>query len=206
MNSLSLTHKINRYLLLLAALLISLVAGYGIDATVKDKSRRNVLQATKNVALVAISGATAIVTSSASANAVNELAACPPRSQNCIRTTWTAPSGTQDVTGKALELFKSYPIKGQSDIDKGGWTIIKDGSDDGTIRLEFKSGIGNFAKFFNGGKPFVDDVSVLVTGNTIDIRSSSRIGDSDLSVNQKRLQYLATKAREIGWDAPDPKY
>ena len=110
------------------------------------------------------------------------------------------------MADKVLELLKSYPLEGQSDIDKGGWTIVKEGSDDGSILLEYKSGIGNFAKFFNGGKPFVDDFTVQVTGNTIDIRSASRIGDSDLGVNQKRLQYLVTKAREMGWDAPDPKY
>jgi Protein of unknown function (DUF1499) len=203
MKSLSRTSLFNGFLIVLVALLTSPVDSYGIASDVKDTSRRNVLQVTKNVALVVASGATTIIASSASAS---EIAACPPRSQNCIRTTWTASSGTKDVTGKVLELFRSYPVEGQSDIDKGGWTIVKDGSDDGTIRLEFKSGIGNFAKFFNGGKPFVDDVTVVVTGNAIDIRSASRIGDSDLGVNQKRLQFLVTKAREMGWDAPDPKY
>jgi hypothetical protein len=206
MNNFSLTAKINAFLLLFAAVLISPVESYGIDGTVKETTRRNLLQTAKNIALVAVSGGTAIVSSSSSVNAASEIEACPPRSQNCIRTTWTAPTGSKDVPGKVLELFRSYPVEGQSDIDKGGWTIIKDGSDDGTIRLEYKSGIGNFAKFFNGGKPFVDDVTILVDGNTIDIRSSSRIGDSDIGVNQKRLQYLVAKAREIGWDAPDPKY
>ena len=206
MNGLSVTSKVYVFWLLFAAVLMSLVASYGIDSTVKDASRRNALQTTKNIALITFSGGTAIVASSASASAANEIAACPPRSQNCVRTTWMAPTGTNDVASKVLELFKSYPIDGQNDIDKGGWTIVKDGGDDGIISLEYKSGIGNFAKYFNGGKPFVDDVTILVSGSTIDIRSRSRVGDSDLDVNQKRLQYLVTKARELGWDAPDPKY
>ena len=206
MNRHILASKIPGFVLVLSALLSSPVVGYGIDSTAKATTRRNLINTVQNVALVAVSGATAIIASSASANAANEITACPPRSQNCIRTTWTVPTGTKDVADKVLELLKSYPLEGQSDIDKGGWTIVKEGSDDGSILLEYKSGIGNFAKFFNGGKPFVDDFTVQVTGNTIDIRSASRIGDSDLGVNQKRLQYLVTKAREMGWDAPDPKY
>ena len=34
-----------------------------------------------------------------------------------------------------------------------------------------------------GGKPFVDDLEVLVGGDSVSVRSSSRIGDSDLGVN-----------------------
>ena len=107
-------------------------------------------------------------------------------------------------TNTVLDLFKSYPQEGQSDVDKGGWTIVS--ADDSTIRIEYKSGIGNFAKYFNGGKPFIDDVIVSVSDGVVNIRSSSRVGESDFNVNQKRLQYLAAKARTMGWDAPDPVY
>ena len=209
------TNKIHGFfiastVLVLAAALVSPVDSYGIQRSAQastTSSRRNLFQAAKNVAIVAVSGTSVNFLSSPSiANAASEIAACPPRSQNCIRTTWTAPTGTKDVTTTVLNLFKSYPIEGQNDIDKGGWTMVQDGSNDGTIRLEYKSGLGNFAKFFNGGKPFVDDVIIQVAGNTIDIRSASRIGDSDLGVNQKRLQFLVAKARDMGWDVPDPKY
>ena len=206
------TRKIHARAIVLAAVLLSSVDSYGIERSVQDSvamSRRNLLlQTTKNVAVITVSGASAILPFVASTDAVtgNEIAACPPRSQNCIRTKWTAPTGSKDVTAAVLDLFKSYPLEGQSDIDKGGWTVVQDGSDGDAIRLEFKSGVGNFAKFFNGGKPFVDDVTILVTGNAIDIRSASRIGESDLGVNQKRLQFLVAKARAMGWDAPDPSY
>lgn len=207
------TYKIHGFILASVVLMLALISpvdSYGIQKPVQDSdtsSRRNLLQAVKTAAIVVVSGSSANFLSSASVHAAaSDIAACPPRSQNCIRTTWTAPTGTKDVTGTVLDLFKSYPMEGQGDIDKGGWTVAKDGTDDGVIRFEYKSGIGNFAKFFNGGKPFVDDVAIQVTGNTVDIRSASRIGDSDLGVNQKRLQFLVTKARDMGWDAPDPKY
>jgi Protein of unknown function (DUF1499) len=190
------------------AAFVKIVESYGIGKITKDTSRRNLFQTTKSVAMIALSGTIAIVSSSVSVEAATDpSAACPPRSQNCIRTTWKAPSGTQDVYDSVLQLFESYPQDGQSEVDKGGWTIIEDDSKDKMLRLEYKSGIGNFAKFFNGGKPFIDDVVVqVVDSSVIEIRSSSRIGESDLGVNQKRLQFLVTKARELGWDAPDPKY
>lgn len=68
-------------------------------------------------------------------------------------------------------------------------------------KYEFKSGIGNFAKFFNGGKPFIDDFEVEVNDN-VQIRSSSRIGDSDFGVNAKRINYVADKLKAKGWTAP----
>ena len=47
-------------------------------------------------------------------------------------------------------------------MDGGGWAIVKDDLDgSGTAALEYKSaGTGFFAKAFNGGKPFVDDLKV----------------------------------------------
>jgi uncharacterized protein (DUF1499 family) len=190
------------------AVSISKVECYGMQKVSNDRSPYDLFQTTKKVGTVALSGTIAMTSSSESAEtATNQLPACPPRSQNCIRTTWKAPSGTKDVHAIVLQLFKSYPHEGQSDVDKGGWTIVEDGSNNNMLRLEYKSGIGMFAKLFNGGKPFIDDVVVLVVDNSVvQIRSSSRIGKSDLGVNQKRLQFLATKAREMGWDVPDPKY
>ena len=73
---------------------------------------------------------------------------------------------------------------------------------DGYARLEFKSGIGNFAKFLNGGKPFVDDLELQLSDGGLAVKSASRVGDSDLGVNAKRLNYIAAKLREKGWTAP----
>ena len=76
----------------------------------------------------------------------------------------------------------------------------------GKTRIEFASGLGMFAKLMNGNKPFIDDLEIEVSGNVIQLRSSSRIGQSDLGVNQKRLKFLASKARALGWEVPEPKY
>ena len=73
----------------------------------------------------------------------------------------------------------------------------------GYARLEFRSGLGNMARFFNGGKPFVDDLELSVEDGFACIRSSSRVGDSDLGVNKKRVNFIAAALRSSGWDAPD---
>ena len=136
---------------------------------------------------------------------------CPKGSKNCIRTTWTPPSGTssQSAVQTVLDVLNAYPQAGQQDIDKGGWTIISNdlSGSSKTAAVEYKSGIGNFAKFFNGGKPFVDDLTLeLDNDGVVQVKSSSRIGESDLGVNQKRLQYLAASLGEKGWTVPEPSY
>jgi hypothetical protein len=107
----------------------------------------------------------------------------------------------------------AYPQEGQEDgkVDGGGYTIISDtlnssgsssSSGGGSIVLEYKSsGKGFFAKGFNGGKPFVDDLIVESSGNgTFEFRSSSRIGDSDFGVNSKRLSYIGGLLKGKGWN------
>lgn len=76
-----------------------------------------------------------------------------------------------------------------------------------TVSLEYKSGIGKFAKFFNGGKPFVDDLKLAIgSDGAVAVKSSSRVGDSDFEVNKKRLSYFVASLRKEGWAAPDPSY
>ena len=155
--------------------------------------------------IIAAAGASAVVVNPAFANAA--LPACSSRG-NCIRTEWTPPSGMdKDAAIASLrKALESYPQEGQNSVDLGGWTVVDDFAD-GSGRVEFKSGIGNFAKFFNGGKPFIDDLKFEVAENgVVAVRSSSRVGDSDLGVNQKRLNFLVSKLREAGWSAPDPVY
>ena len=99
--------------------------------------------------------------------------------------------------------------EGQADVDKGGWTIVSDdlAGSSGRAAVEYRSGIGNFAKFLNGGKPFVDDLVLeLADGGAVAVRSSSRVGDSDFKVNQKRLQYLGKALQAKGWSVPEPTY
>jgi uncharacterized protein (DUF1499 family) len=67
--------------------------------------------------------------------------------------------------------------------------------------VEYRSsGKGFFAKTFNGGKPFVDDLNVEVDGSgNVQVRSQSRVGDSDFGVNKKRVDYLAAGLKGKGW-------
>lgn len=58
------------------------------------------------------------------------------------------------------------------------------------------------AKFFNGGKPFVDDLEFNVEEAGVCVRSSSRVGDSDFGVNAKRVNFIAADLSKRGWEAP----
>ena len=93
-------------------------------------------------------------------------------------------------------------------MDLRGWTIVEDDlAKSGTARVEYRSGLGNFAKFLNGGKPFVDDLKVeIADSGAVEIRSASRVGESDLDVNRKRLQFLKKGVVAAGWSAPEPSY
>ena len=143
-----------------------------------------------------------------------ELKPCPKGSRNCFSTastdatkvaTWSFPKGaTRDAALKQLSaVVDGYPQEGQSGVDLGGWSFADDQfAATGYARLEFKSGIGNLAKFFNGGKPFIDDLEFNVESTGVCIRSASRVGDSDFGVNAKRVNWIANELRQKGWDAP----
>ena len=92
----------------------------------------------------------AAVTVAGLSNPANAIEACPKGSSNCIRTTWTPPSGTskKDAIQQVKAVLDSYPQEGQNKADLGGWSIAEDSGD--KLRVEFKSGIGTFAKFLNG--------------------------------------------------------
>ena len=137
----------------------------------------------------------------------------PKGSSNAIRTTWTAPStvtSAQQAAADVQAAFEDYPQKGQSGVDKGGWQVADGSLESGKFRVEFTSGSGIFAKLLNGGQGFKDDVLVEIQGDDIpwraEVRSSSRMGKSDLGVNQKRLQFFVDRMREKGWEAPTPEY
>jgi len=136
----------------------------------------------------------------------NALELCPPKANNCVRTVWTPPAGTskEDAISALRDVINAYPQEGQSDVDGGGWSIAEDDlSGSGAARVEYKSsGKGNFAKFFNGGKPFVDDLKLEVeSSGTVQVKSQSRVGDSDFGVNKKRVDYLAAGLRAKGWQS-----
>ena len=195
-----------RFTGLIVSLFAASAAAYNIESRSSVSSRRDVFRsiagATAGAAFVVAAGGVA----PAPANAIE---ACPKGSNNCIRTTWTPPSSMKkdDAVASLKSVITAYPQEGQDKADLGGWTIVEDNFSSGSARVEYKSGIGNFAKFFNGGKPFIDDLILEIADNgTVEVRSSSRVGDSDLGVNQKRLNYLVADLRKAGWTAPEPAY
>merc|ERR1712032_801522 len=63
---------------------------------------------------------------------------------------WKWPSGVQrsDAIATLKEVILAYPKEGQDDVDKGGWKLVVDQlADKGYARIEYTSGIGNFAFF-----------------------------------------------------------
>jgi len=139
---------------------------------------------------------------------------CKPDANNCFSTAsagknkiapWKWPVGNtrDDAIATLKAVVSAYPKEGQDGVDAGGWSFAVDQlGDKGYARLEFLSGIGNFARFLNGGKPFVDDFEISVGDDTVNIKSSSRVGDSDFWVNGKRINYIAAALRAKGWTAP----
>jgi hypothetical protein len=193
------------YSLAIACLAVGTTTALTSNANNNAPSRRAFFQK----AAVTAAAASAAVLLPVSAAQAAALDACPPKSQNCIRTTWTPPEGTSKAKMAAAvkDVLTAYPQEGQNKVDLGGWQIVEDGLENGTsARVEYTSGLGNFAKFLNGNKPFVDDLKIEITDKTVELRSSSRIGESDLGVNQKRLAYLATAIKAMGWEAAEPKY
>mmetsp|Transcript_22535 Transcript_22535/g.54476 ORF Transcript_22535/g.54476 Transcript_22535/m.54476 type:complete len:192 (-) Transcript_22535:441-1016(-) len=156
----------------------------------------------------AVSNTLASIVAVSLPGAANAIQACPPGSKNCVRQTWTPPSSTSaaDAVSQLRDALNAYPQEGQDDgkVDGGGYTIVSDslGSGGGSISVEYRSsGKGTFAKLFNGGKPFVDDLMVEPNASgAFEFRSASRQGDSDFGVNGKRMSYIGGLLKGKGWD------
>ena len=138
-------------------------------------------------------------------SASNAIDSCPKGSKNCLRQTWTPPSSVSaaDAVSQLRDALNAYPLEGQEDgkVDGGGYIVVSDAlGSGGPIQLEYRSsGKGFFAKSFNAGKPFVDDLVIEPNGAAFEFRSASRIGDSDFGVNGKRLSYIGGLLKEKGW-------
>ncbi len=178
----------------ITALLFSLGSSSAYTA---PSTRRELIN---NVAKGALFGIGAVTV----APSAEALEMCPPKANNCVRTVWSAPAGTskEDAILALRDVINAYPQEGQSNVDGGGWSIATDDlSASGAARVEYKSsGKGNFAKFFNGGKPFVDDLKLEIDDSgVVQVKSQSRVGDSDFGVNQKRVDYLSAGLKAKGW-------
>ncbi len=205
-------------LILYVIFLLSLdVLGLTMPTYNTSLSRRNLLQSTFPKSLLG-----SAMISLTLVEKVDALGLCRPKARNCIRTTWEAPGTVNEA--QAIETLRdvlnSYPQNGQNGIDCNGWIIVHDSlsssltSDEPrTLKLEYRSCVGPAALTINLAQPFVDDV-ILELDNvgsnnrvTVQVKSSSRMGSSDLFVNRKRIEYLGDELRQkYGWIVPDIKY
>ncbi len=187
-------------------MLLSLIALGLSPSSAPASSRRAAIAAAASAAALAAISPT---------HAAHALKPCPPGANNCFSTastdksriaSWVWPKSMTraDAIASLESVLKAYPQTGVDGVDGGGWSLADDQMEtSGFQRYEFKSaGTGNLARFFNGGKPFVDDFEVAVEPSSVCIRSSSRLGDSDFGVNAKRVNYIARTLRDAGWDAP----
>lgn len=110
---------------------------------------------------------------------------------------WKYPSSYDqnrafDELKAAIEAYRP----GQNGVDGGGFEIKTFDAKKGYLYVQFEA-------LKNG---YIDDfeVATLQGGQetrAIQVRSSSRVGYLDYGVNAKRLNYIAEKLREKGWDA-----
>ena len=117
-----------------------------------------------------------------------KLAACP-NSPNCV----SSQSPTSDETHFIQPLkYTSATEKALADLKK----VIE--SEDRT-KIINESSDYLYAEFKSALMGFVDDVEFYIDSstNTIHVRSASRLGQSDLGVNRKRIETIRTKFNQM---------
>ena len=111
--------------------------------------------------------------------------------------------GKEKAFGQLADVVAAYE-PGQNNVDGGGFKIIENDAKKGYMYIQFES-------LKNG---YIDDVefAFVATGTdedrpaAVQVRSSSRLGYLDYGVNAKRLNYIADKLRQKGWDAKGVDY
>ena len=126
---------------------------------------------------------------------------CPPKAANCVIGVFAAPDASK-AAAQLDAVLRSYPQEGHKEsgglVDGGGNEVLS--SEGGRTVMEFRSaGTGNFAKWMNGGKPFVDDLEAGVEGGVAKVYSRSRVGDSDFGVNAARVKWIGDRLEKEGW-------
>lgn len=120
-------------------------------------------------------------------------------SPNC----WCSSTPFADSPARFIPAWTGHSIKdlkyvidtyqvGQNGIDGGGFNIIEYDEKEKYIYVQFQS--------YKAG--YIDDFECWFNPQSqkFDIRSSSRVGVSDLGVNAKRLEYFAGRLdKEFGW-------
>ncbi|MBD2127536.1 DUF1499 domain-containing protein [Microcoleus sp. FACHB-1] len=118
--------------------------------------------------------------------ASGQLAACPS-SPNCVN------SQSQDAVHKIEPLtFDSTPTQAMADLKK----VIQN-QERTTIITETENYL--YAEFKSKLMGYVDDVEFLLdsSAKVIHVRSASRLGQSDLGVNRKRIETIRAALSEL---------
>jgi len=110
---------------------------------------------------------------------------------------WKWPSGLtkKDAFEQLATTIKAY-VPGQKDIDGGGFKVMTVDTDKGYVYVQFEA-------LKNG---YIDDFEIayidgLGGGDSVQVRSSSRVGYLDFGVNAKRINFIAKALRAQGWNA-----
>lgn len=119
---------------------------------------------------------------------------------------WTFPKGlTKEEAFRQLEEVLSKYVPGQGNIDGGGFKVV-------TVDINIKK-YYIYAQFEALKNGYIDDFEVAYIpslggddGNSVQVRSSSRVGYLDFGVNAKRVNYIAKMMRDLGWNAPGVEY
>ena len=114
-----------------------------------------------------------------------KLASCP-NSPNCVS------SQSLDAVHKIAPLtYNSTPEKALADLKSILQSLPK-------TKIITESADYLYAEFTSALMGFVDDVEFYFdpSGNVIHVRSASRLGQSDLGVNRKRIETIRAKLAE----------
>lgn len=107
---------------------------------------------------------------------------------------WKFTKGTPNDAFKAIGSMLEQYEPGQSDIDGGGFKIV--------TRDERKRYY--YIQFESLKRGYIDDVEIAVDDdNSVQVVSSSRLGYLDYQVNAKRLNYISSQLRHLGFDSVD---
>lgn len=104
---------------------------------------------------------------------------------------WKPPAGDSAPFKSLAQAVKAYQ-PGQSFIDGGGFKVVKE--TDTYLYLQFES----------LKKGYIDDVEFFLgPSGLVQVRSGSRVGQTDFGVNASRLNYIAAALRKQGWSIDD---
>lgn len=103
---------------------------------------------------------------------------------------WKPPAGDAAPFKSLVKVVKAYP-PGQGFVDGGGFSVIKE--TDNYIYVQYEA----------LKKGYIDDVEFYLRDGLVQVRSSSRVGQTDFGVNAIRLNYISAQLRKEGWTADE---